>query len=332
MDIYYDGSKTISYNALFSFIIGGRSIGKTYYFKKKVISDFINKGKQFVYLRRYKEELKKTIKSFFNDVKKEFPNHSFKIKGNDFLIDDEVAGYYFPLSTSQILKSSSFPDVYTIIYDEFIIDKGTYRYLTNEVNTFLNFYDTISRDRDVKVYFLANAITLTNPYFLYFNIKLPPKNKNFILSNNNLILLEYVKNNDFIKKRENTRFAQLIKNTDYGNFSLNNDFILDNNDFLSQKNRHCSFYFGFNFNHTIYGVWKDLKTNFLYVSYDYDPNTSFILSTTIDDHNEDTIFIKNMKNETVWHNFINSYKYCQMRFENINIKNECYKLIKSMLH
>lgn len=123
MKKYYDGGQAISYNALFTFCIGGRSIGKTYYFKKKAIRDFIKKKKQFIYLRRYKEELQKTIGTFFNDVKQEFPDHTFTIKSNRFYIDGEIAGFYFPLSTSHILKSMSFPDVYTIIYDEFIIDK-----------------------------------------------------------------------------------------------------------------------------------------------------------------------------------------------------------------
>lgn len=73
MKKFYDGGNAISYNALFSFIIGGRSIGKTYYYKRKAIKDFLKKKKQFIYLRRYKEELQKTISSFFNDVKNEFP-------------------------------------------------------------------------------------------------------------------------------------------------------------------------------------------------------------------------------------------------------------------
>ena len=331
MKKYYNGGQAISYNALFTFVIGGRSIGKTYYYKKKAIQYFLKKKKQFIYLRRYKEELQKTIKTFFNDVQNEFPGHSFTIKSNMFLIDGEIAGFYFPLSTAHILKSMSFPNVDKIIFDEFIIDKGTYRYLTNEVNAFLNFYDTISRDRDIKVYFVANAITMTNPYFLYWNITLK-NDKRFILFKNNLILLEYITDKEFSAERQKTRFGQLINNTDYGEFSLNNKFMLDNNNFLKLKNHNCIFYFGFKFNNQIYGVWKDTKTDILYVSYDFEPNTSYILSINMEDHDENTLLIKQMKDATIWHNFIDSYKYCQMYFENINIKNEVYKLIKGMLY
>lgn len=243
---HYDGGQAISYNALFSFIIGGRSIGKTYYFKRKCVKDFINKKRQFIYLRRYKEELQKTIKTFFNDIAWEFPGHSFDIKSNKFYIDGEVAGYYFPLSTSHILKSMSFPDVFTIIFDEFIIDKSAYHYLPKEVNAFLNFYDTISRDRDIKVYFLANAITMTNPYFLYFNIGLPKKPP-FELSHNGNILLEYVSSAKFAENRRRTRFGQLTQDTEYGDFSFNNKFLLDNYDFIERKTNKCNFYFAFKF-------------------------------------------------------------------------------------
>lgn len=125
--IYYDGSKAISYNALFNFIIGGRSIGKTYYFKRQVIRDFIKKKKQFIYLRRYKTEFKgddgNKIESFFDDVKWEFENHNFCVKAGKFYIDGEIAGFYMPLSTSSIFKSVPFPNVATILFDEFIIDK-----------------------------------------------------------------------------------------------------------------------------------------------------------------------------------------------------------------
>lgn len=57
--MYWDINKSLSYNALFNFIIGARGVGKSYGAKKLAIQNFLKKGKQFVYVRRYKEELKK---------------------------------------------------------------------------------------------------------------------------------------------------------------------------------------------------------------------------------------------------------------------------------
>lgn len=128
-----------------------------------------------------------------------------------------------------------------------LLINGTYHYLPKEVNAFLNFYDTISRDRDINVYFIANAITMTNPYFLYWNIDLPPKGKSFKLFKNNLILLEYIDSTEFMESRKQTKFGRLINDTEYGDFSLKNSFILDKNDFIDTKNKHCSFYFAFKY-------------------------------------------------------------------------------------
>ena len=50
-------------------------------------------------------------------------------------------GYALALSTSNILKSTSFDGVTTIIFDEFIIDKGCYHYLQNEVESMLEMVD-----------------------------------------------------------------------------------------------------------------------------------------------------------------------------------------------
>lgn len=83
-------------------------------------------------------------------------------------------------------------------------------------------------------------------------------------------------------------------------------------------------------NGQIYGVWKDNKTSMLFVSYDYDPSTSYILTTTIKDHAENTILLKKLKDTKIWTIFCDSYKYCNMRFENTNIKNQMYDLIKSI--
>lgn len=92
-----------------------------------------------MYVRRFKSELK-TIQSFFSDIYAEFPDHKFVVKGGNaggqFLIDDKVAGYFYPLSTAFTLKSTPFPNVNKMCMDEFIITKGHQRYIQDEVTAF----------------------------------------------------------------------------------------------------------------------------------------------------------------------------------------------------
>ena len=79
---WYDINKTLTYNCLFNFVIGNRGSGKTYGAKKRAVKQFLDKGYQFVYLRRYKEELDETAESYFNDI---IINNEFQ--ANDNLID-----------------------------------------------------------------------------------------------------------------------------------------------------------------------------------------------------------------------------------------------------
>ena len=56
----------------------------------------------------------------------------------------KFVGYAMTLSTAQDLKGTSFPEVNTIIFDEFIIEEGQKKYyLQNEVVIFLNLLETI---------------------------------------------------------------------------------------------------------------------------------------------------------------------------------------------
>ena len=176
--IFLNFDKILSYGSFITFILAERGVGKSYSAKKYIINHYKKTGKQTVYLRRYNKELqealmKKSIPIFFDQIKNEFPND--KLTNNKELLyyNKEVCGYAVPLSTSNILKSSTFEKVDTIIYDEFIIDKGTYNYLQNEITAFFEIIETIFRLRNGRVLLLGNPISITNPYFLELNLSLP---------------------------------------------------------------------------------------------------------------------------------------------------------------
>ena len=225
--MWYSANRLLTLNCLFNFVISNRGGGKTYDFKTRAIKHFIKNGSQFIYLRRYKSELK-TIHTFFNDIiaNNEFKEHELKVKDNTFYCDGKICGYAIALSTALTLKSTSFPLVDLIGYDEFIIDKGVIRYLPNEVTAFLEMYETIARKRDnVRVIFMGNAISIINPYFLYWNIQ-PDMNKRF--NRYGHIAVEIFKDEKFIEEKKQTKFGQIIDGTDYGSYAIENTFINDN--------------------------------------------------------------------------------------------------------
>lgn len=325
--IFWDISRPLSYNALLNFIVGNRGGGKTFGCKKFVIKDFIKTGAEFVYLRRYKPELRKA-KKFFDDIITTFPENKLEVKGREMFIDDQVAGYAMPLSTAKIEKSVSFPKVKTIIFDEFIIDKGTYHYLPDEVTTFLEFYETIARMRDdVKVFFLSNALTMINPYFLYFDIHLPYNGKTIYCKND--ILIELVQKEKFIEQKKNTRFGKLISGTPYGDYAIENKFLRDSSTFIAKKTGNCQFMFTLVFQGQTFGVWRSFDAGALWVSYDYEHNSPRRYALTKEDHTDNTLLIAALKNTPIFQAFKTAFERGYLFFENQKIKAACYEIMKT---
>ena len=205
-----------------------------------VINKFLKRKEEFAYIRRYKPELSKAVPQFFEAIinNNEYPEHSLSTKGNSFYCDNIKFGYAMTLSTAQDLKSANFSKVTTIIFDEFIIEEGQKKfYLKNEVFTFLNLIETIARTRDIKVFMLANPANIyTNPYFLYFDLKMP-YNNDIITFKDGLILLQYMKNEEFREFKKQTKFGKLIAGTDFEDYAINNECIMDNKSFIEKKTR-----------------------------------------------------------------------------------------------
>lgn len=319
-NIYFDLPRTLKRDALFNYILSNRGAGKTYGFKLWAIQEFIRTGAQFIYLRRFKEELKK-CDSLFNDIAQEFPDHEFKVKGKEFYIDDKLAGYAIALSTSKMLKSVPFPRVNKICYDEFLIDRGYHRFIPDEVTTFLELYSTVSRDRQdnfVKVLFLANAITISNPYFSYFKLQ-PKSDQEFTRRGDHLI--QIFKNQNFIDKMKSTRFGKLISDTPYAAYSIDNDFLRDNYDYVEKKNGKCVPSFTISHDSKTYGVWTNYDTGLMYISKDTHPNCyTYVFSTQ--DYGENTIIAKFSKKSRHISMMIECFKSNAIRYESIDIKNK----------
>lgn len=326
--MFYDYNKVLSYNALFNFIIGERGVGKTYGSKKFCINRFLKKGEQFVYLRRYKTELKEAAgdtNRFFGQMYEEFPDHEFAVSGNKLMCDKKVMGYALPLSVANILKSTSFNKVGTIVFDEFIIDKGTYHYLQNEVEQMLDLVETVARLRDIRVLFLGNAISITNPYFTYFNLSLPYKSdiKTF---KEGLILVNYIANYEYREVKHKSKFGRLIEGTEYSKYAIDNEFLRDSKSFIRKKSNEAKFYFIFTYNKQTYGVWNDWNEGKIYFSKDYDSKCPIHFTVNTDDHDEETRLLK-LRTSVFFKSVIEHYRLGALYFESQTIKNNVMDLI-----
>jgi hypothetical protein len=328
-ELWYDPNKLLSYNRVLNFIIGARGIGKTYGYKKYVVKRFLKSGEQFIYIRRYRSELKK-VKNFFNALIKnnEFPDVTFEVKGYEFYINKKLAGWAIPLSTWQNEKSNEYENVETIIFDEFIREKDKSGYLPNDVEAFLNIMDTIVRLRNnARAICMSNAVSVVNPYFLYFNL-MPDIKKRFNAYKD--IVVEIPDSQDFAQERRKSRFGSLIDGTGYGDMSLDNEFVNDSQVFIEKRSKDSRFNFAIVYKGLTMGLWVDVDMGLLYLSQDYDPSTKQIFALTSDDLTENNMMIKGWRNHYHLRKMVRAFMNGYLRFDNQVIRNVGYEIFKKM--
>lgn len=325
--MYYSRNDILSYNALFNFVIGTRGTGKTWQFKDWAISDFLKTGSQFVYVRRYKTEFK-DITNFFDDIIFKYPDHEFKIGKGKFVIDGVVAGFYIALSTAITKKSVAYPNVNKIGFDEFILEKSTIHYLPNEVNAFLGLYETIARDRNnVRVLFMANSVTIINPYFLFFDLQVN-KNKRFWTFKNGDMVVELTDLEEFIAHKKETRFAKIIDGTDFSKYSIDGDFVNDNYEFIESKTPNSYYCFTLVYKGENIGVWCDNKLGCMYISNKVDLNFPLKYAITTNDHKPNMIVLSNKYSRSKINILTKMYEYGCLRYESLKLKAMMFDIFK----
>lgn len=182
---YYNTKSIDKKNATYNVIFGERSNGKTFALLKKGLIDYIKDGSQLGYVRRWKEditgrraarlysginesgEVAKITKGEFTGVHywagKWYLCNYEEATGKAIYGDANVIAFSFALSDGEHDKSTSFPNIRTIVFDEFLTSRI---YLTDEFVLFMNTVSTIVRRReDVKIYMLGNTVNKFCPYF-----------------------------------------------------------------------------------------------------------------------------------------------------------------------
>lgn len=340
MSKYWDIRKTLSYNCLFNFIISLRGGGKTYGTLKYCVDKYLKEKKQgrlwqFVYVRRQENELKKLTISrggrLFNDIRKEFPGHILKAESNVLYCDGEECGYAIQLSNAFTQKSDPHPNVQMIIFDEFIAVKQS-SYLNDEVTKFLELYESIARPGTdhpvVRVFFLGNAVTQMNPYFDYFRLERPYAGEFKRFGSTNDILVQDVDVPELQEDKHRSRFGQLIQGTEYASYSIDNEWLEDNTDFIQKKTKDCEYRMSIRYNNQWIGIWFDTIDWIYYISMDVDLQNPNKYSATTQDHKPNVMLIKNAKRMASFKHLIDSYNMGAIRYESIKLKNWFREIIR----
>ena len=156
-------------------VVGARGTGKTYGCFKWLTEH----GEPFIYLRRLKSQLEECKKDAGNPFKKLNTDDGINIRpfssGGTISFnydekDGKNAAVGVALSVVANLRGVDYSGFNYIVFDEFISSDGE-RPIKNEFQAFLNFYETVNRNRElegkpaVKCIMLGNANRISNPYF-----------------------------------------------------------------------------------------------------------------------------------------------------------------------
>lgn len=183
---FYSLDNILTHNADYNVIYGERSNGKTTAVLKYALIDFIKSGykNQLAVIRRWDEDLKpKEASQMMENLVKlgwveEYTNGLYNSiyyyskrwylcfydeDGKKVIQTDTPFALGFSISNEEHYKSTPYPDVRTILFDEFITRKF---YLPEEFIKFQNLLSTIIRLRDdIKIFMCGNTVNKFCPYF-----------------------------------------------------------------------------------------------------------------------------------------------------------------------
>ena len=180
---YYDISNVLKTNAEYMILLGMRSNGKSYQVKQTVLKAAFERNRTFVYLRRYREDIKQAlVESYFSDIdisKLTDGVYDCVIAWQGFLYFANVndagktergrkIGRYCALSEAIRYKSTTFIDCSYIIYEEFITDEI---YLNDEPTKLQQFVSTVARGEKLTVFLVGNTMSRVCPYFSEWSLK-----------------------------------------------------------------------------------------------------------------------------------------------------------------
>lgn len=184
---YYSLNSIMREKASYNMIIGERSNGKTFSVLERIVKRYLKDCSQGAIIRRWGEDFKgKRGKTLFDSLLStgvlkdtewdgiDYVSSTWILYKNDKelnkkIYDNKPLAFAFSLASMEHDKSTSYPDVRTILFDEFLT-RGAY--LPDEFVLFMNTVSTIIRDRDdVEIFMCANTVNKSAPYFREMGIR-----------------------------------------------------------------------------------------------------------------------------------------------------------------
>lgn len=226
-------------NLPFNFVVGGRATGKTYTSLQTVKEDSI----KFMFMRRTQAQADLINKPEFSPFKAVNRDNGWNVltkpitKYNSAFYDGEESepiGYTCALSTISNIRGFDAQEATLLIYDEFIPEEHE-RPLKNEGFAFLNAYETINRNRELKgfpplqVLCLANSNNISNAIFLELGLvkkaeNMQRKKQEIFIDRDRGIGIFMLAESPISEQKANTALYRLNPGSEFSQMSLSNSF------------------------------------------------------------------------------------------------------------
>lgn len=185
---YYSLRNILAKAAKYNVIFGERSNGKTYSVLKYALERYAKNGEQVAIVRRWTDDFKgKRGQTMFANLVSNgevsrltggqwnsvyyYSSRWYlcRTENGERIMDEQPFAFAFAITAEEHDKSTSYPGITTILFDEFISRHG---YVPDEFVLFMSVCSTIIRDRkNVTIFMCGNAINRYCPYFTEMGLR-----------------------------------------------------------------------------------------------------------------------------------------------------------------
>lgn len=306
---YYNGTKLITKKdingnrAEIFLASGNRTSGKTTWFYKKLVEDFLKDGTKFILLYRFNNEMDDVANKFFKDINglffkdKKFESKSMS-KGiyHNLFLDGVHCGYAMAINNADQIKKMShlFSDAGQMYFDEF--QSETNHYCPNEITKFISVHQSVARgqgkmSRYVPVYMCSNCVSLLNPYYVALGVcdRLQVNTK-FLRGDG--FVLEQNFNPDAAMSQNESAFNRAFTNDRYIAYGAQNIYLNDDYSFIETPNGKSGYMATIRYKGQNFGIRKFPELGIVHCSPKADLYFPVKLSVTTEDHKLNYVMLK----------------------------------------